>query len=198
MPALRHDDIAQAIRLIAEVRAMIATPCEAARHLSNRLCALTHSMHGCLGERRSTGGMGSAQFVPLASCGIDQALTLARVAPLMAHPLIVFPNTDLVLADPAPVVTASASSHPPCVLSGVQAELHHEFSLALGGGDRLISKSIHLGKPSQVGWMWFARGHGDGPFAPREVLLVDLIAQQISTWFWPAMRRPLMLAQSFG
>lgn len=198
MPTVRAHEVAQAVRLIAEVRSLAHCPSEAAAHLASGLCRLTHSLRGCIGRRRAQGGVGSVEWVSLAACGLDSALTMSRLAPLISHPQIVFPNTDLLLSDPLPVASASVSSQPPIRLRGVQSELHRAFSEALGGGDRLMSKSAHWVIRGGVGWMWFARERGDGSFTARDVMLVDLVAQQINGWFWPAVRRPLVDTASFG
>lgn len=120
------------------------------------------------------------------------------LAPLFAHSQLVLPHSERLLAIDAPVATLATSTQPPTELPKVQADLYADFLQIGGQGDRLLSKSVHLGEHGRVGWLCLERDRGDPDFSVDEVQLVDLVMQQISPWFWPAMRRPLLLAQSFG
>ncbi len=198
MPTLRHDDVSQAIRLIAEVRSLIPSPAAAATHLTQELRWLTRSMGAGLGSRRTRSGVGGIRAVSLVRDGGASTREMRDLMALCSQPQLVLPHSARLLEINAPVATLATSAQPPTELPKVQADLYADFRQIGGQGDRLLSKSAHLGEHGRVGWLCLERDRGDPDFTVDEVLLVDLVMQHISPWFWPAMRRPLMLAQSFG
>lgn len=198
MHTLRSEHVASAVRLVAEVRSLVARPDDAAMHLVNGLCGLVNGSSAGLCLRGARPGTAGARAMMLTCGGAASPVKITQLTAIYAQPELVLPHTDRLLADRRPLATGATSKFPRVNLKGVQAELYEAF-LQLGGrGDRLLSKSHLANDSSRVGWLCIEREQGDRLFDPADVLVVDLINQHISPWFWPALRRAAMLDQAFG